>query len=394
MSADVNPIGRRIRAVRLRRGLTLTAAAQLAGMSPSYLSLIERGLRPVQRRSTLEALANALRVPPSDLTGQPYPSSSRAEQIGHAAAQELRAVLRDIELDALDVPGTPRPLERLRVDVRAADVACAASDYGALGAMVPGLLAEASVAAGGTEARVLFARVLHAAFYLAKDLGHGDLAWQVAGRLWHVADAIGEPAWLGLADFVRANAVVGTGARARAHVIVARAADGLTPDDGVAGQMYGMLRLSGALHAAVTGRADDARDHLAEARRTAGVTGEGDFAGLMFGPRNVGVWEVAIALELGEPDRVPELARSFDVAAIPSAGRQATFYCDVARGYAALRGREAAAVQALRMAESLAPQRMHTYPLARDAVAGLLSRARGATNRELRGLAQRAGVAV
>jgi transcriptional regulator with XRE-family HTH domain len=377
--------------------MSLTATAQLAGLSAGYLSRIERGERPVERRSTLEALANALRVPPSDLTGQPYPPSSPEEETGHAAAQELRAVLRDIELDALEIRQAPRSLEELRAAVKAADIACSASDYGVLGDMVPGLLSEtyaAMHASDSTDARVLFGHVLHAAFYLAKDLGHGDLAWQVAARLWTVANAIGEPAWLGVADFVRAHAVVGAGARARGLTIVQKAANELTPDGGVAGQVYGMLRLSAALHAAVTGHADDARSYLDDARQTAAATGEGEFAGLMFGPRNVGVWDVAVALELGEPGRVPELARSVDVRAIPSAGRQATFYCDVARGFASLRGGEPQAVEALRAAETLAPQRMRTNPYARDAIGSLLSRTRSRENRELRGLAYRAGLAV
>lgn len=50
-------------------GLSLKTTAELAGMSESYLSLIERGKRPVERRSTLEALANALRVAPGELAG-------------------------------------------------------------------------------------------------------------------------------------------------------------------------------------------------------------------------------------------------------------------------------------------------------------------------------------
>lgn len=397
MSDDMNTIGRRIRAVRTWRGMTLTATAQLAGFSPSYLSRIERGDRPVERRSTIEALANALRVPPSELTGQPYPPASPAEEVGHAAAQELRAVLRDIELDALEIVAAPRPLPELRAAVVAVDTACAASDYGVLGELVPRLLAETyavTQASASSDARVLLGHVLHAAFYLAKDLGHGDLAWQVASRLWTEANSLAEPAWLGLADFVRAHAAVGVGARTRSLAIVQQAANALPPGGGQVGQVYGMLRLSAALHAAVTGHTDDARSYLADARQTAVRTGEGTFAGLMFGPRNCGVWDVAVALELGEPERVPELARSVDVAAISSAGRQATFYCDVARGFAAIRGRTRDAVGALSAAEKLAPQRMRTNPYAREVLGSLLSRTSGAENREVRGLAYRAGLAV
>ncbi|HET9255425.1 MAG TPA: hypothetical protein VFO16_09515 [Pseudonocardiaceae bacterium] len=72
---------------------------------------------------------------------------------------------------------------------------------------------------------------------------------------------------------------------------------------------------------------------------TVGRTGDGTFAGLNFGPLNVGVWRVALALELGEAGRVPELAKNVEVAAIPSAGRQASFYGDVGCGLSSIRGR-------------------------------------------------------
>lgn len=108
-----------------------------------------------------------------------------------------------------------------------------------------------------------------------------------------------------------------------------------------------MLHLSAALQSAVTGRTDRSRTHLTEAAETADHTGDGTFAGLNFGPRNVGAWRVVLALELGEPGRVVELARNVDVAAITSAGRQAASYGDVGRGLATVCGLEAQAVEAL-----------------------------------------------
>lgn len=86
-------IGRRLGEVRAWRGLSLRAAAELAGFSASYLSMIERGLRPVDKRSTLEALANALRVAPSELTGTPYPPTDTASSEAHAAISALRRAL-------------------------------------------------------------------------------------------------------------------------------------------------------------------------------------------------------------------------------------------------------------------------------------------------------------
>ncbi len=393
---DGRMIGRRLREIRSWRGLSLTVTAELAGFSTGYLSRIERGLRPVQRRSTLEALAAALRVSPSEITGQPYPPSSESEAVAHSGAPALRAVLRDIELGEPLIAAAPRPLTELRAEVGKVNAACAASDYGALGHSVPDLLGELhTLAQDSGEARLLLADTLHAAFYLSKDLGHGDLAWMVAGRLHITTAALGDPTWGALADFVRAHAMVGLRARERGLALAESSAEALEPDDGAAGQVYGMLHLSAALQSAATGAADGARAHLAEAVETAGRTGDGTFGGLNFGPRNVGVWRVALALELGEPGRVPELARDVDVAAIPSTGRQATFYGDVGRGLATIRGRESEAVEALRRAEVLAPQRTRTSPYVREAVTDLLCRARrDAGGRELRGMAHRIGLAV
>jgi hypothetical protein len=62
---------------------------------------------------------------------------------------------------------------------------------------------------------------------------------------------------------------------------------------------------------------------------------------------------------------------------------------------AAIRGREAQAVEALQRAEQLAPQRIHTSPFIRETVTELLRRARrDAGGRELRGMAYRMGLAV
>ncbi|MGH3777991.1 MAG: hypothetical protein ACRDRR_20040 [Pseudonocardiaceae bacterium] len=102
--------------------------------------------------------------------------------MAHAAAQALRAVLRDIEVNEPPTGAPPRSLADLCAEVAAVNAACAACDYGILGQTVPNLVGELHTLAeanGSVEARRLLADVLHAAFYLSKDLGHGDLAWMV-----------------------------------------------------------------------------------------------------------------------------------------------------------------------------------------------------------------------
>jgi transcriptional regulator with XRE-family HTH domain len=56
-----------LRQVRRRRSLTTTALADLAGLSPSFISMVETGQRPLRRRDHINALAAVLRVPPAEI---------------------------------------------------------------------------------------------------------------------------------------------------------------------------------------------------------------------------------------------------------------------------------------------------------------------------------------
>ena len=70
IAAALAGVGPRLRRIRGQRGMTLTEAAEVTGMSKSTLSRLETG----QRRPTLELLlplAQAFRVPLDDLVGAP-----------------------------------------------------------------------------------------------------------------------------------------------------------------------------------------------------------------------------------------------------------------------------------------------------------------------------------
>lgn len=88
----------RLRAARLRRGMTQTALADLACVSPTFISMIETGQRELTRVCDIVALADILRVSPL------YLADGRHE----APAQDRRAT------PALPFPaGTdPRTLAR------------------------------------------------------------------------------------------------------------------------------------------------------------------------------------------------------------------------------------------------------------------------------------------
>jgi hypothetical protein len=208
-----------------------------------------------------------------------------------------------------------------------------------------------------------------------------------------------DPAWLGLAAWLRAYTVAGQG-RPRTLELSRRAASTLEADlgDPRVQQMYGALHLTAALASATMCRGDDAADHLNEAGAIAdriGAAGGHGFGSLYFGPDNVGIWRISIAVELGEPGRAREIARNVQPSRVPSAARQAMYWADLGRGMAQERATRDDAVVALLRAEKIAPQRIRTNPFVRETVGDLMRRAqREAVGRELRGMAYRMGLGI
>ena len=75
LPVPVAAAGHPLRRVRLRRGLTQVELAGLAGLSFSYISMIETGQRTLTRRDHVNALAAALRVPPAEIAPAMIPGS-------------------------------------------------------------------------------------------------------------------------------------------------------------------------------------------------------------------------------------------------------------------------------------------------------------------------------
>jgi hypothetical protein len=119
-----------------------------------------------------------------------------------------------------------------------------------------------------------------------------------------------------------------------------------------------------------------------------------DRLGFGFGPTNVGLWEMALALEAGEPDRAVSVAQTIKPERHPFKTRQSQYWMDYGRALAGVRRRDDAVV-ALRKAEQLFPVRVQRSPFARDVIAELVARSRqDAVGKELRGMAYRAGLPV
>jgi transcriptional regulator with XRE-family HTH domain len=88
---DAHTIGARLRLIRNSRQKSLRVVAGLASMSKSRLSEIERGECVLDSISEIVALANALRIAPSELTRLPVPAPTNGET--DSAVEAVRSAL-------------------------------------------------------------------------------------------------------------------------------------------------------------------------------------------------------------------------------------------------------------------------------------------------------------
>jgi transcriptional regulator with XRE-family HTH domain len=355
-------IGERVAYWRRRRGKSQRVLAGLAGMSQPYLSQIERGQKPVDRRATLVALANALQVSVADLTGQPGDPTDPTKASAVASVPDIREALIRREVNEL---------KPSHVDVDQAIRAGEAYDFATVAAMLPDLL-------GGLRGSRLI-QIAHIASYTLKDLGYPDLARDAARLAVAEAYELDRPEWIGVAEFIRILTIppeMSDAPTRRAQQV----ADELQPHTGdpLVQQVYGMLHLTAALRSAIAYDRVAALDHLAEAREAAQWLGEPVDLGLArfaFGPTNVGFWTVALHLELGEPELALEAASGLAPGLIPLANRQGPFHADVATALAAV-GRDDESVAAFLRAEAVGPQWFRLRPTVRETIGAIIRRTR------------------
>jgi hypothetical protein len=153
----------------------------------------------------------------------------------------------------------------------------------------------------------------------------------------------------------------------------------------------GALTLQRAIIAARTGAARSAYEHIERARGMAARLGGGrnDY-NTEFGPANVELFEIAVAVELGDAGRALRTAEEVDASAL-SPERSARMLLDVARAHAQRR-QVTEAIAALRQADELTPEQLGGHYLARQIVSDLLTM-ENPPSEELRALSVRLGVA-
>jgi transcriptional regulator with XRE-family HTH domain len=369
-------IGRRVANHRKGRGLTQTALAQRANVSLSLLRKVEQGSRDASP-ALVAAVAKALGVDVSTLTGQPYDIEGPRRDAVHAQMPNLRRALNYWDVPPA-VDGPFRPAADVLADAQeVAYLRQADRNVQAL-TKIPELLLETTAAVHGTapgpERDALFdamATLLHPAMSITHATGYDDLATIVSDRIAWTAAQWGDPLVVGLAAHTRTSSMLRHGTYDIGLRLVADAQTVLARDaanDPAHLRMSGSLHLRSAILAARAGDADGAAGFVSEARAIAAhLRRDTDhlWRNLAFGPANVGFHDVAVAVELGDGPRALAAAAGLHIPAGCPPTRVGHHFMDLSRAYL-WQGRPEESLACLRRARELAPQQTRHHPTARE----------------------------
>ncbi|MGW1344255.1 helix-turn-helix domain-containing protein [Kribbella sp. NPDC002412] len=393
-------VGERIGAYRKRRGMSQDALAGLIGMSRSWLSQVERGIRGVDRLSTLNDLATVLRVDVADLIGRDWILAPDApEQV--TAVDAVRSQLASYH-HLLGEETMPWPLPQLRNGAVQVNQAYQAAQYHRATAMLPDLIQAADAYDGyqgrdGRETHLARCLVYAAAAKLLTKVGEHQLGWLAADRATHAALAADSKAAQGMAAYQVVCALLRTERLDDAERVAVRSAEGLmsltgsdAPDAvSLAGSLW---LISSVIAARRTDRAT-ANERLATAGQLGDLLAhEGNHWWTAFGPTNVQIHRASVAAEFGDPYDVLRAATEIDSEAMPAGlqGRRSRLHIDLAWAQTQAKN-DMEAILHLQQAERVAPELIRYHTIARELVRELLRRSRKPTP-ALTAIATRAGV--
>jgi len=395
-------IAQRVVYWRKRRGLTRQLFADRMGRSVSWVDMIQRGDRQLDRLSVIEQIAEVLEISVYTL-------------INRDAAKRAAACVDDAEVHAIRealgrYPGLAtqhdQPVSAATVQRQAAylDHAWLASRFAVVAQYLPKLLDDAQTAvltAPQTE-QVDAYRVLVTAYRLASSMllkfECHDIAWLAADRAMHTALAADDTWSLARATRSVARAMTssqqGTEASAALLGMADRMRNEVNTDEAHLLALYGMLYLAASITAAEQEDAALARDMHQEAEAAAvRMAPHYDRHYTDFGPTNVLIHRVAALVRLYEAGHALEFAATIDPAAIArlSAERRANYLLDLTEAHSRT-GNYHQAAQCLLQAEQIAPEEVRCRPLAHGLLRSLLDHTTGESARLVRDMAIRAGV--
>ncbi|WP_433345637.1 helix-turn-helix domain-containing protein [Micromonospora sp. CA-111912] len=351
--------------------------ADRLGKSKSWVDKVERGVRSLDKVSTLRDIAVALRIDTAVLLGRDVQSAVEAERV--EGVERIREALSTYEI-ALGRPAARRvvlPADRLARDVEHAWVMFQHARYPQVMAVVPGLLAgvQRVVADDSGWGRPLLVAVYRVAASLLVKLGEVELGWLTADRA--MAAATGDPVSVAAAA-VQLGQVLRASGRARAALSATLAAAYRIappdPDGGTPGalSLCGTLLVQAALAAARRGDDHATAELLDEAAGMAARVGDGqDHHRTAFGPTAVDLARAAAALDLGDASEAVawhEKTTKRDAWRWLPVEHRAAHLVDAARAYVQA-GDPASAGRVLVDADRMAPAEVRHGPAAREVLA-------------------------
>ncbi|MFF4479728.1 helix-turn-helix domain-containing protein [Streptomyces sp. NPDC001520] len=398
MVASDLPIGDKIRHYRGERRQDVVAG--LVGISPDYLSQIERGLK-VPSLPILHAIAQELGVPTAALLAD-MPAGSRVS-LDTTEPAIARALM------GYGSPCSPSSAEptalRERVDSAWRLWQSSKTRFTDMAGVLPGLIADTEHAARTARSatdparRRSIMRVRADLYFLLRSYlrrtGRVDLSMLAADRAVRAAEEADDPLRIAAAQWNLGHALLASQEPDGAEQIALRAVEELrrspiAEPDRVA--MSGALQLVAVVAEARRRDWSAARDRLRNhARPAARSVGEGNIMWTVFGPTNVALHEVSIEMEAGDTSEALQVADELDTSDLPSMERSFTFNLEVARCHH-LRREDAAVLLSLLELEDLAPEDLARTPLARKLMLTVIRRGRAMHARQAEKLAERVGV--
>ncbi|GAA2370795.1 helix-turn-helix transcriptional regulator [Streptomyces cuspidosporus] len=398
MVAPDLPIGDRIKRYRGERRQDVVAG--LAGISPDYLSQIERGLK-VPSLPILYAIAQELGVPAAALI-----ADTAAPSTTHPDTSEpsIVRVLMGFGPPRSD-PAADPTLLRQRVEGAWRGWQSSGTRFTDVGQILADLIADVEHAArahrdaGGIGARREVMRVMADLYFLLRSYlrrtGRVDLSMVAADRAVRAAEEADDPLRMAAAQWNLGHVLLAAQEPDGAEEVALRAVEQLraapmTEVDRVA--MSGALQLVAVVAEARRRNWSAARTRLREcAAPAAEQCGEGNIMWTVFGPTNVVLHRVSIEMEAGDTCEALHVADEVETTRLPSMERSFTFALEVARCHS-LRREDAAVLLSLRDMEGFAPEDLARTPLARELILTVIRRGRTMHARQAEKLAERIGV--
>ncbi len=373
---DDDHTGARIKEQRKLARLTQRQMAAKIPYSYSLLNQVECGAKPATL-DLIAAVAHALRIDVTVLTGQPYVTELQQDRLA-GLVRPIREALDLYDLGADDTIAV-RPPAQL---VAAADQLCAdirATHLRRAATRLPGLIAELTTAAWrapSTELWQTLASTYRTAHDVTVKLGYYDLSSVALDRLGWAAHRASSPCLDGLRQYMRAlvyfregDYSIGQRLISSGHSILS-AADVTRESVAVTGQLH----LGASVIAA---RADDSHaveTHLAEAAGHARRVGDAsDVHWLSFGPTNVALHRMSAAVEMRQYDDALAQAKKIKPMLPPTlaTSRRSHFLIDQARSEMET-GHTEAALASIVEARRAAPEQTRYHPGARETIKGLV----------------------